>query len=400
MGPGAVGAQVTIPSVMVGESNGNRLREAITSGTTNVTLEIVPVPNRDSDLDAGVIAHEYGHGISNRLIGGPTSIACLLNGQVPDPNTPGATIPIGEQMGEGWSDFYALTLTAQPGDTANTPRGVGAYVSFQPEAGPGIRRFPYTRNLAANPLTYGDIPGEAVPHGVGTVWASMLWDMYWNLVDAHGFEPDLRNSTSEAGNVRALHYVNQGLILTKCRPGFVDGRNAILAAEAADGDTEDACAIWGAFARRGLGVAAANPTGGEDHRQAVEDFTLPPGCAGAGNVPPESADDSYETLEGTPLSVPAPGVLANDLEPDGQAMTAAPITGPTHAASFTLNPDGSFDYQPLPDFAGTDSFTYVAQDGEASSSQATVTIQVRPDLPFSDGFESGDTSQWSWSTPQ
>ncbi|MGH7857617.1 MAG: M36 family metallopeptidase, partial [Candidatus Binatia bacterium] len=110
---------------MVGDTNGDRLRDALTAGAVNVTLQILPVPNRDSDLDAGVIAHEYGHGISNRLVGGPTSIACLINAQQPDPNSPGALIPIGEQMGEGWSDFYAMVLTAQSTDTGNTPRGVG-----------------------------------------------------------------------------------------------------------------------------------------------------------------------------------------------------------------------------------------------------------------------------------
>lgn len=377
MGPGVVGNQVTIPSVMIGQSNGNRLKAALAAGPVNLTLEIVPVPNRDSDLDAGVIAHEYGHGISNRLIGGPSSIACLINGQQPDPNAPGALIPIGEQMGEGWSDFFALALTAQPTDTGNTPRGVGAYVSFQNEHGPGIRRFPYTRNLAVNPFTYGDVPGEAVPHGVGSVWATMVWDMYWNLVDAHGFEPDLFNHASGAGNVRALHYVNKGLILTKCRPSFVDGRNAILVAEAADGeDTGDHCAIWRAFARRGLGVAALNPTGGEDHRNVVEDFTVPPHCA-AGNLPPEARADAYATRRNTVLTVAAPGVLANDADPDGTPVTARLISGPKNAKSFTLRNDGSFTFEPAPGFTGTATFTYVAQDGEVSSNQATVTIEVR-----------------------
>jgi hypothetical protein len=375
-----VGNQVTIPSVMIGQSNGNRLKAALaegTAGTVNLTLEIVPVPNRDSDLDAGVIAHEYGHGISNRLIGGPSSIACLINGQQPDPNTPGALIPIGEQMGEGWSDFYALVLTAQPTDTGNTRRGVGAYVSFQNEDGPGIRRFPYTRNMAVNPFTYGDVPAETAPHGVGSVWATTVWDMYWNLVDDHGFEPDLFNHTSGAGNVRALHYVNNGLIITKCRPSFVDGRNAILAAEAADGDTADHCSIWRAFARRGLGVAALNPTGGEDHRQVLEDFTIPPHCAGSGNLAPEASDDAYSTRRNTPLAVAAPGVLRNDADPDGTPITARLTSAPKNAKSFTLRSDGSFTYEPTPGFTGVTTFTYVAQDGEVSSNQATVTIDVR-----------------------
>jgi hypothetical protein len=377
MGPGVVGAQVTIPSVMVGQSNGDRLKAALGAGAVNLTLQIVPVPNRDSDLDAGVIAHEYGHGISNRLIGGPSSIACLINAQQPDPNSPGALIPIGEQMGEGWSDFYALAMTAQPTDGGNSPRGVGAYVSFQGEDGPGIRRFPYTRNVAVNPFTYGDVALETAPHGVGSVWATMVWDMYWNLVDEHGFEPDLFRHDAGAGNTRALHYVNNGLIVTKCRPSFVDGRNAILAAEFADGDDADHCAIWRAFARRGLGVAALNPTGGEDHRNVVEDFTLPPHCASAGNLAPEAADDAYSTRRNTTLSVAAPGVLANDADPDGQPITARLVSGPARAKSFVLREDGSFTYEPKPGFTGTDSFTYVAQDGEVSSEQATVTIEVR-----------------------
>jgi hypothetical protein len=376
MGPGAVGAQVTIPSVMVGQTNGTRLKAALTQGVVNLTLQVLPVPNRDSDFDAGVVAHEYGHGISNRLVGGPTSIACLINALQPDPNNPGALIPIGEQMGEGWSDFYALVLTAQRHETSVTPRGIGAYVSFQSENGPGIRRYPYTRNLAVNPYSYGDVAGETAPHGVGSVWATMIWDMYWNLVDAHGFEPDLRNHASPAGNVRALHYVNNGLVLTKCRPSFVDGRNAILVAEAADGDDGDACPIWRAFARRGLGVAALNPSGGEDHRRVVEDFTLPPFCA-QGNLAPEAQADRYATKRNTSLGVPAPGVLANDADPDGQPLTARLIAGPSRARRFVLNADGSFSYDPQPGFTGTDTFTYVAQDGAVSSRQTQVTIDVR-----------------------
>jgi hypothetical protein len=381
MGPGAVGDQVTIPSVMIGASNGQRLKDALLAGTVNVTLEILPVPNRDSDLDAGVIAHEYGHGISNRLVGGPTSIACLFNARVPSTSSPGALTPIGEQMGEGWSDFFAMILTSQPADTADTPRVVGAYISFQNENGPGIRRFPYTRDMEVNPFTYGDVQGETAPHGVGSVWATMLWDLTWNLIDQHGFEPDLFQHTSSAGNVRALHYVNDGLVLTKCRPSFVDGRNAILLAEAADGETEDQCTIWRTFSRRGLGVAAVNPTAGEDHRLVLEDFTVPPHCVAPGNQAPQAADDAYETRENRKLRVEAPGVLGNDSDPDGDPIMARLVEGPAHAKKLTLRADGSFEYHPEAGFSGVDSFTYMAQDGELSSSEATVTIEVRGKNP-------------------
>jgi len=375
MGPGVSGAQVTIPSVMIGQTNGTRLKTAMTQGPVNLTLQILPVPNRDSDMDAGVIAHEYGHGVSNRLVGGPSSIACLINGQAPDPNTPGATIPIGEQMGEGWSDLYGLILTAQRTDTADSARGIGAYISYQNENGPGIRRFPYSRTFNVNPLTYANVATETAPHGVGTVWATMVWDMYWNLVDQYGFEPDLFKHTSSAGNVRTLHYLNNGLIVTKCRPSFVDGRNAILVAEAADGNTTDSCPIWRAFARRGLGVAAVNPSGGEDHRRVVADFTVPANCAAAGFAP-QAQNDNYTTPESTRLGVAAPGVLVNDSDADGTPVTAALIDPPTRAESFTLNANGSFDYVPVRGFNGTDTFTYVAQSGGVSSNKATVSISV------------------------
>jgi hypothetical protein len=123
-------------------------------------------------------------------------------------------------------------------------------------------------------------------------------------------------------------------------------------------------------------VAAINPTGGEDHRQVSEDFTVPPFCA-EGNLAPEARDDAYATKRNTPLSVAAPGVLANDADPDGQPVTARLINGPKNAKSFTLRSDGSFSYEPKAGFTGFDSFAYVAQDGQVSSNQATVTIEVK-----------------------
>ncbi|MBY6204405.1 tandem-95 repeat protein [Halomonas denitrificans] len=94
------------------------------------------------------------------------------------------------------------------------------------------------------------------------------------------------------------------------------------------------------------------------------------------NQPPVVVDDAYATDEDTPLSVAAPGVLANDSDPDGDPITAVLQTGPGNAQAFTLNADGSFDYTPAADFNGSDSFTYVANDGQADSSVATVAITV------------------------
>ncbi|MDH3967696.1 MAG: Ig-like domain-containing protein, partial [Rhodospirillales bacterium] len=93
--------------------------------------------------------------------------------------------------------------------------------------------------------------------------------------------------------------------------------------------------------------------------------------------PPVAVDDSYTTDEDVTLSVAAPGVLANDSDPDGDSITAVLNTGPANG-TLVLNTNGSFDYTPNADFNGTDSFTYVANDGIESSNIATVTITVTP----------------------
>ena len=94
------------------------------------------------------------------------------------------------------------------------------------------------------------------------------------------------------------------------------------------------------------------------------------------NVAPAAADDSYDVDEDDALSVPIPGVLGNDTDPNLDDLTAALVTGPVHAASFTLNADGSFTYTPTANYNGSDSFTYQAYDGALYSNTATVTITV------------------------
>jgi len=94
------------------------------------------------------------------------------------------------------------------------------------------------------------------------------------------------------------------------------------------------------------------------------------------NTAPVAVDDAYPTDEDTLLSVPTLGVLDNDDDAEDDALTAALVTGPSNAASFTLDADGSFDYEPVTDFNGMDSFTYMANDGALDSNVATVDITV------------------------
>jgi hypothetical protein len=99
------------------------------------------------------------------------------------------------------------------------------------------------------------------------------------------------------------------------------------------------------------------------------------------NQPPTADNDGYTVDEDNVLSVSAAdGVLNGDSDPEGASLTAVLVTGPADSAttSFTLNSDGSFSFQPAPNFNGSVSFTYQANDGSLNSNIATVTITVTP----------------------
>ncbi len=112
-------------------------------------------------------------------------------------------------------------------------------------------------------------------------------------------------------------------------------------------------------------------------RTATDTFDL---TVDAVNDAPVANDDAYSTNEDTPLTVTAPGVLTNDTDADTPpaSLTAVLVAGPSNAASFALNGDGSFSYTPNSNFFGGDSFTYKANDGTSDSNIATVTITVNP----------------------
>ncbi|MGH3923055.1 MAG: M36 family metallopeptidase, partial [Pseudonocardiaceae bacterium] len=248
-------------------------------------------PFRDGDLESGIIIHEYGHGVSNRLTGG-LNINCL-GGQ--------------EQMGEGWSDYYAITMLLDPAlDDPEQPRGMGPYALFQDDRhGAGIRPRPYTRDMEIQPFTYDRIKSNswitggslAVPHGIGHAWAATLWDMNWNLIDRHGFNPNVYEPWDTGGNNLALQLVTDGLKMQGCFPGFLNGRNGILAADQALTGGENACILWSTFARRGLGFTAQQGTSA-DRNDNTEAFDVPPACAapGTGFAPPVANQPAVNTF--------------------------------------------------------------------------------------------------------
>jgi extracellular elastinolytic metalloproteinase len=238
-----------------------------------------PNPDRDGDVDSGIVFHEYGHGISNRLVGGPSNVNCLTNRQQP---------------GEGLSDWWALAYTAEVGDQGTDPRGMGTYSLGQPPSGLGIRTQRYSTDPAVNTWTYASINGMAVPHGVGSVWAQAAWEVYWKLVDHWGFDPNLYNATGSAGNQRMMLYVNEGLKNTACNPAFTQVRDGIIQAATDNHGGEDVCRVWEAFAAFGLGTNAVS--GGNASTTPTNGFNVPASCQGGGGT--VVFQDDFETNQG------------------------------------------------------------------------------------------------------
>jgi uncharacterized repeat protein (TIGR01451 family) len=226
-------------------------------GRMQMYLFTGPAPDRDGDLDAEVVLHEYTHGLSNRRVGGGVGIGELQS----------------SGMGEGWSDFYALSLLSEPGDDVNGVYAAGGYASYllgglTQNYYFGIRRYPYCTDMNKNPLTFRDIdPAQAsahsgIPrnpvigtsatevHNMGEVWCVTLWDARANLIASHGWA---------VGNQLMLQLVTDGMNLSPADPNFLQARDAILQADQVDNAGANLDDLWAAFAKRGMGFSATSP---------------------------------------------------------------------------------------------------------------------------------------------
>jgi extracellular elastinolytic metalloproteinase len=263
MGAGTTASQVTIPSINIGKTEGLYMVTEVGSGNViNATLGNDFNGFKHSSLDNGIIAHEYGHGISNRLTGQGYSCLSATNSA--------------EQMGEGWSDFFALMLTTRPGDTSALARGMSTYSADQPTTGVGIRPGKYSPDFAINSYTYGNTNTVSGSHAIGFIWATMLWDLTWKYIEKYGYNSDVLASTT-SGNAKVLQLVVNGLKLQACSPTFIDGRDAILQADAVGNAGLDKCMIWKTFAKRGLGINASAGVRATANDQ-VENFDIPAEC--------------------------------------------------------------------------------------------------------------------------
>ncbi|HEX2120151.1 MAG TPA: M36 family metallopeptidase, partial [Thermoanaerobaculia bacterium] len=186
-------------------------------------------PHRDSDLDSDIVWHEYGHGLTQRMIDGMSG-------------------PFAGAIGEGMSDTLAIYI--------NRNDVVGEYSLNDPA---GIRRFPYTDY----PNSSGDVTGERV-HDDGEIYAAAMWKLL-ALWEGSGYTQD-----------ELFDYVIDGMNFTPSRPAFEHMRDGILAATPAAAQD---CLVWRAFAWFGVGVGAdgAENCGGSFFC-VTESFAIPTAC--------------------------------------------------------------------------------------------------------------------------
>ncbi len=231
---------VKIPNMGISQDDGAAIY-ALLDASETVSIDMFNnKPYKASSWDNGIVAHEWGHYISNRLVGNSSG---LINNQ-------------GRSLGEGWGDFHALMLVANAEDAniADNDLFQKAYsaTSYVASFTKGIRAYPYSTNKALSPYTFADITADPQVHGSGSVWASMLWDAYVGLIN------DERHTFAQAES-RMMDYLVAGYKMTPIAPTFTEARDALLAAAYAN-DVDDYKLMLAAFAGRGMGLGAESPS--------------------------------------------------------------------------------------------------------------------------------------------
>jgi len=232
MGDDGTGSDITIPAVMISKADGMTIRVLLPT-TAQMRLTDPPPLQLDGDLDSDIVYHEYGHGLTWRMIG---RMSGSMSGAV----------------GEGMSDVLSILF--------NNNDVVGEYsFSF---AG-GIRTLPYQNYDSFR--TYGDVAGTGV-HFDGEVYGGIGWRL-WRNFQAGGLSKDT-----------LLDYIVDGMNFTPAAPSFEEMRDGILQSAINAGASQDTqCRIWDAFADCGVGVGASGRTRGSTIL-VTESFTLPAGC--------------------------------------------------------------------------------------------------------------------------
>ncbi len=376
--PGMAGtASITIPVVSVTQAVGTTLQAA--EGGSAVLHRALAV-DPDGTIDNSVIAHEWGHFISNRLVGNSNGLANVQ----------------GSGMGEGWADFHALLLLVRAED-AQVPSNAGwkgtyglAAYAGSGVGGPnafyfGIRRYPYSTDMGKNPLTLIHIqPGVSLPdgpplafgqdgadndeeHNTGEVWASMLWECYAALLT------DSRYTFVQAQD-RMRAYLVAAYKATPELPTFTDARDAVLAVASAQ-DATDYANFWRAFAKRGNGMTAiAPPTDSGNNTPVTQSFLVGNSVAVSGL----SLDDSTTGCDNDGrLDANEQGFANITVKNVGiGAVSAAQLTLSSNIAGLTFPSGATIAVPPLERFASATVKLAVKLDNVAGIQDGTLTAAV------------------------
>lgn len=363
---------IAIPVLGVSFNTGATFKGELATGVTADMNKagIIEGLRRDGTIDNGIVAHEWGHYIHNRLV------AC-------------GSQQCGGQ-GEGWGDFMALHLLMREGDDLDGVYAVAGYSTaiLGDSHYFGIRRVPYSVNFDKNALTFRHIQeGEELPdhpmngggfnnaevHNAGEIWASMMFEaMIALLKESEGSTP--RYSWTE-GHRRTADYVVGGMMAAPTSPTFTEQRDGILAAAAA-ADRDDLIVVASAFARRGAGTGAVSPpSDSSDLVGVVESYVVKGDLAFGGAAIAEGAASC--DADGV-LDAGEAGAITVDVLNTGVAtLTNAQVTLAADTAALSF-PDGdTFAVGNLEPFASATVEVPVALADDVASMQAigiTVTV--------------------------
>jgi hypothetical protein len=336
-----------LPTIGVTNADGAVILAALADGEQFAHLNGSSSVERDGTVDGMIVAHEWGHYLHRRLVECGSSFCSAES--------------------EGWADFNALMMALREGDDLHGSYAASTYANFDESAYFGIRRVPYSVDFARNALTFRHIAdGEPLPdshpidasgapnsqvHNAGEVWATMMWEVYIALHEAHAADMSFEEVRRLMGD-----YIVTGMMMTPPSPTYLEQRDALLLAVSARSQ-DDFVTVAGAFARRGAGSCAVSPP---KHSTTfvgvVEDFELGASgtLLGAGLVELDACDGDgvVDRGEGGRISVdvynagvlPLPaGAVLEVVDPDpglvfaGGPSVALPAVPPLATQSATLD---------------------------------------------------------------